>query len=58
MDDRAEVESLSWIAQTIGALSKLKTMERKEHCPQPPNQSDAFLGHFNLPETWTLALLQ
>ena len=31
-------------------------MERQVHCPQLQNQTDVFIGHFNLPvrKTWTL----
>ena len=48
-DKGSKQDILSRIAQTVGALSKLKTIERQEHCPQLQNQNDAFLGHFNLP---------
>ena len=48
-DEGSKQEILSNIAQTIGGLSKLKTMERQEDCPQLQNQSDVFLDHLNLP---------
>ena len=48
-DKGSKQEILSRIAQTAGALSKLKTKESQEHCPQLQNQNDAFFGHFNLP---------
>ena len=47
-DEGSKREIWSRIAQKVGALSKLKTMERQEHCLQLQNQNDAFLGHFNL----------
>ena len=48
-DKGSKPEILSRIAQTVGALSKLKTKESQEHCLQLQKQNDAFLGHFNLP---------
>ena len=49
-DEGLKLEILSRIAQTIGALSKLKTIILiREHRPQLQNQNDAFLDHFNLP---------
>ena len=50
-DEGSKQEILSRTAQTIGALTKLKTiiMERQEHCTQFQNQIDAILGHFNFP---------
>ena len=49
-DEGSKQEIMSRIVQTIGALTKLKTiMERQEHCTQFQNQTDAILGHLNFP---------
>ena len=49
-DEGSKQEILSRIVQTVGALSKLKTiMERQEHYPHLQNQNDWLLGHLNLP---------
>ena len=42
MDEGSKQEILSRIAQTTGALTKLKTiiMERQEHCTQFQNQTN------------------
>ena len=48
-DKGSKQEILSRIAQTYGALSKLKTKESQEHWPQLQNKNDAFFSHFNLP---------
>ena len=56
-DEESKQKILSRIAQTVGALSKLKTMERlerQEHFPQPIRMMSSLVISIFLCETWTL----